>query len=257
MNTVIAFLFCLVSTNPMVLDKPEMHVDGYIEVNHFWQESPLASRNINGVDVYYGLCTFDQVLVKKYNKKYNRFDVVHAMVTTDGRPLSELEHKHFNENNVAKKEALDLLIKEEKAKVYDVWLKEHKRVARENKVAVDDIIVYVASEWTGPKSLINKPTFNYETGRYEVFMRAKPNDADLGIYKFTALSLYETNTTFDPEIESAGEQGKTVKEISFFGYTKKAFEKANEKRLKSKLQQPPWPIINFGFQWLELFAPKK
>jgi hypothetical protein len=100
--------------------------------------------------------------------------------------------------------------------------------------------------------LCNNPKFNNSTGMYEVYMKAKnsaesnnPNiEGDYGVYKFTSPSLYETNTTFDPEIESAEIQEKTVNQISFFGYNK-----TFDKRIKPKLAQPPWPVIEFGFPW--------
>ncbi len=258
MNAII-ILLAVICINPIPLEKETIHVDGYIEINHFWETSSYASRTVKGKDVYYGTLKFDQVLVKKYNKKYGRFDVVHAAVTNNARHLTMLQIAERTTKSGSPEETkLRQEIKDEQARDLEEWEKEHIRCAKELNVDIPDIVVYHANKWLGPQGLLNNPQFDAATGRYEVYLKPKvysydPNNkadtGDCGIYKFTAQELYETNTLFDPESQSANEQGVSSGSLGFKGY-KYIFAGLRERKLKNKVNAGifNWPKIDFN--WL-------
>lgn len=258
MNSII-ILLALVCINPIPLEKETIHVDGYIEINHFWETSSSAGRTVNGKDVYYGSLKFDQVLVKRYNKACGRFDVVHAAVTNNARRLTILQVAEKGTKSGSPEESkLRQEIKDEQARDLEEWSKEHVRCAKELNLDISDTVVYHANKWLGPQGLLNNPQFNNYTGRYEVYLKPKvysfdpdnKNDSgDCGIYKFTAQELYETNTLFDPETQSAYEQGVSTGSLGFKGY-KHIFAELRERKLKKRVNVGifNWPDIDFN--WL-------
>lgn len=199
-----SLLICLVSTNPF--DKPtEVYVDGYIEINHFWQMSDTSTRKINGIEVLHGSCVYDQIIIWKYNDYYSRFETFHWQMIKDGRIKDRLIT--FEEKE------------EERIKVLKIWESEHIKTAKANKASLNDFAIYYDSEWTGSQSLLNRPCFNHRTGKYEVLMKAYGDEYT--IYKIVSNGFVETNTEFDPEGTSRQEQGRSSGQGRFKGYIKK------------------------------------
>lgn len=199
----IAILLLLFGTNPVPFDKPTVNIDtGYFEINHFWQVSSDPTRKINDKDVYYGSLIFDQLLVWKYNKITNRFEVIHWTMIKDGRRIHRFQTQEDREA--------------ENKHVYDKWEWAHIKTAKDNKVPLDAIVIYTASDWLGPLSQVNNPTFNQNTNKYEVIIQL--DSESNAYYKFISNTLIETNTDFDPEVTSRTEQGRSGGDVKFTGY---------------------------------------
>lgn len=251
MNTILAILLLVTGTNPMEFDKPTIYVDGYIELNHYWVPNDTQpGRTIpNGkgdfIDVPFGVCQFDQIMIRQYNKKTDNFDIVHQMLVKNGR----LKHQCKTAEELEAHR--DSILRE--------WEQAHRKAAKDFDAALDEVIVYHDSPYVGPKG-INQITFNHLTKRYEVYMKAQPHrliheeindmnkDYDVGTYKFTSPGFRETNTLFDPEYEDINKRGITANKVKFIGYQDVFKEMMRAKRGLVKVtivEEPEMPHIEF------------
>jgi hypothetical protein len=217
----IIILLLLLGINPPAFDNPTVTTGGYIEINHFWAEYDNPTRKIGDKEVKYGKVVFDQIIIWEYNKEKGKYEVLHWKMV-HGR---EIDYMSWTEKET------------ERTKLLEEWEKIHRTVAKASDLPLEDVVIYHDSKWVGLKGEFNNPKFNNKTNRYEIYCKSRnegnANDGydpkekytkDLTVYKFTALSLIETNTVFDPAAENAQMRGLNSTSTRFAGY-KEIFDK--------------------------------
>lgn len=248
MGTILVLIMATFGTNPQMFDTPTIHVDGYIELNHYWSindsQSGRSILNKNGNFIYvpFGYCVFDQMLVRKYNHEKDRFEIVHQLIIRDGR----LKHQ-------LKGEALE----KHRNKMIQEWEFAHRAAVKDLNCGLEDVVVYHDSPYVGAKG-VNAVSFNQNTKLYEVYMKANPGryfdeketdinkNYDIGTYKFTAQRYYETNTLYDPESEDSSRRNVGIGTLRFKGYETLFKKMIRIKRgLPLVIEEPPVPEIEF------------
>lgn len=200
MATVILFLSSLLCVNPPAFDNVTIDVEGYIEINHKWDEEQ-------------GELVFDQLIVWQYNERFDEYDILHFCLIKDGRESLRVSDRIVRSHIdlllyfVPPSEAKDQFIftavsticremrDESKNKVKQKRARLAIEFAKQMECKPDEIVVCVAEDWLGSR-VFNRADYNNTTGRYETIC----NVYNMQI-KFTAKTFVETNTSYDPELD--------------------------------------------------------
>lgn len=201
MGTILVTLLFLVSTNPMVVDKPTIYVDGYIEINHYWDQDK-------------GDVILDQLLVWNYNKELDRFDILHWQMIKDGREIDRISPFNYKRNldELTSNVVSNNLIVSEINMTLAVMLANYTRQKIKDEIKQqklqgklifkkeldwnpDETIIFAASKWLGSKGF-GYVDFNENTQMYETMVEIQGEPLWIHTKHFK-----QSDTLFDPETE--------------------------------------------------------